>query len=383
MNILIAAYVGSRREGGVAGVAYGVGRGLEQLGHRVEYIFADDLPISSRTPSRFREVEFAVALARHILRRPDYYSVVNLHAPTGCIYGPLHRMIGKASPAYVMTLHGLEERRIYGMRRESRKSRAHNFSFRNRAWHKLYHMPRYYLSIKTADHAVCVGRETWTVLQLKYNLDPDRVSYAPNGVDCRFFIPRENAPRNGTRLLYAGTFLDQRGIFYLRDALRTLSKRFPNLHLTIAGCGSSADEVLTFFGPELRPFLDVRSMVPHDQMPALFAENDIFVFPSIVEGTPLAVQEAMAAGLAVVTTETCGMIDLIENDFDGLLIRPADSEALENAILRLIQNPELRKRLGSAAQETMRRFTWSRAASIVENACCLALKIRERNRTAN
>ncbi len=98
---------------------------------------------------------------------------------------------------------------------------------------------------------------------------------------------------------------------------------------------------------------------------SLYAKNDIFIFPSLVEGTPLAVQEAMAAGMAVITTETCGMVDLIENDYNGLLIPPADSVALENAIWRLSQDPQLRMKLGQAAQESMRRFTWARTIEIV------------------
>jgi glycosyltransferase involved in cell wall biosynthesis len=199
------------------------------------------------------------------------------------------------------------------------------------------------------------------------------VSYAPSGVDERFFVPRVATNGQCVRLLYAGTWLDQRGIFYIRDALRGLSRELPRIRFTIAGCGSDADEVRNFFDPEIRPLLDVRSMVPNNEMPSLFAENDIFVFPSIMEGTPLAVQEAMASGMAVVTTETCGMIDLIENQFNGLLVPQGDSKALENAILRLATDPQLRSRLGNAAIDTMRRYTWSRTARIVEAACVQAI----------
>jgi glycosyltransferase involved in cell wall biosynthesis len=384
MKILIAAYVLRRREGGVAGVAYGVGQGLEQLGHEVEYLFMEDLPVKSWVPSRFAELGFALELSKFIRKNPGRFSVVNIHAPAGCVYGPLHRILPRLranGPAYVMTLHGLEERRIHAMSREAKKGRADHFNFRNRLWHSFYHLPRFVLSIKTADHAVCVGRETWTVLQLKYNLDSDRVSYAPNGVAPRFFVPREAAHGQSARLLYAGTWLDQRGIFYLRDALRGISKRLPGVRLTIAGCGSGEEAVRNFFEPDLQPLVDVISMVPYEQMPALLAENDIFVFPSVMEGTPLAIQEAMAGGMAVVTTETCGMIDLVENEYNGLLIPPADSEALENAVVRLALDPDLRTRLGCAARETMKRFTWSRAAHIVEAACASAL--RRAGRAAN
>jgi glycosyltransferase involved in cell wall biosynthesis len=148
----------------------------------------------------------------------------------------------------------------------------------------------------------------------------------------------------------------------------------PGLRLTIAGCGSDVESIRNFFDPELRPLVEIISMVPSDEMPTLFAQNEIFVFPSILEGTPLAVQEAMASGMAVITTETCGMIDLIEDNFNGLLVPPGDSDALANLIWKLSQNLELRERLGRAAQDTMRRFTWTRTVESVENACAQALR---------
>lgn len=377
MRILIAAYVPKRREGGVAGIVYGVGRGLEQRGHRVEYLFTGDLPTSSYVPVRFKELEFAFELARLIRRDPRRYSVVNIHAPAGCAYGvwrSLSPRIRKNGPAYVMTLHGLEERRIHSMKREARKGKAFHFSFKNRLWHRIYHMPRFYFSIKTADHALCVGREVWTMVQLKYDLDADQVSYSPTGVEGRFFIEREYSQVASARLLLVGTWLDQRGIYYLRDALRNLATRLPGLRVTIAGCGSNVETIKNFFDPELRPLLDVISMVPYDQMPALLAQNDIFVLPSLMEGMSLALQEAMASGMAVITTETCGMIDSVENDFNGLLIPPADSNALENAIWKLSQSPELRVRLGRAAQDTMRRVTWEKTIDGAESACASALR---------
>jgi glycosyltransferase involved in cell wall biosynthesis len=378
MRILIAAYVPKRREGGVAGIANSVGSGLEQRGHHVEYLFTGDLPTAPYVPGRFKELEFAIELARLIRRDPTRYSVVNIHAPAGCAYGVLKYLspsLRKNGPAYVMTLNGLEERRIYSMKREAKKGKAFHFSFKNRLWQRIYHMPRFYFSIKTADHALCVGREVWTLSQVKYDLDPDQVTYSPSGVAERFFIQREYSKTASTRLLFAGTWLDQRGIYYLRDALRNLATRLPGLRLTIAGCGSDVETIKSFFDPELRPLLDVISMVPYYQMPSLFAQNDIFVLPSLMEGMSLALQEAMASGMAVITTETCGMIDSVENDFNGFLIPPADSYALENAIWKLSQNPELRARFGKAAQDTVRRrFTWARTIDSVEHACANALR---------
>jgi glycosyltransferase involved in cell wall biosynthesis len=368
MHILMASGVPKRREGGVAAVIYNIGGELQKLGHQVTYVFLDDLVTPGSVSSRFSEAIFAFRLARYITRNREKFSIVNLHAPTGFVYG-LRRRRNPGYPPYVMTLHGLEERRVQAMGREAKKGRAWNFGTKNRLWHRLYHFPRFRWSIRTADVAHVFSRDVWTFLQLKYNLDTARVAYIPNGVERRFFVPRTYEARGQLRLLYAGTWLDQRGIFYLRDALRKVMPLIPALTMTFAGPGVPGEEILRFFGDELASRILVQPCVSAERMQELYAEHDIFVFPSIVEGLPNVLMEVMANGMPVITTETCGMPDIIENDFNGLLIPPADAEALEEAILRLANCEDLRRKQGTAARETMERFTWERTAKMVESLC--------------
>src|SRR5260370_12360610 len=80
----------------------------------------------------------------------------------------------------------------------------------------------------------------------------------------------------------------------------------------------------------------------------------------------------MAYGMGVVTTESSGMTDLVEDSHDGLFVIPGDAESLSPAIVRLCRDPELRLRLGSAAQEKMKRFTWKEAAPRTERVFCRA-----------
>ncbi len=107
-------------------------------------------------------------------------------------------------------------------------------------------------------------------------------------------------------------------------------------------------------------------------MPALYADHDIFVFPSLVEGMPLTLLEAMATGMPVVTTNSCGMADVVEDGANGLLVEPANSEALVAATERLCRSVELRERLGLAGQETMRDYTWQRVTQRLEKVLALA-----------
>lgn len=367
LRVLMAAGVTRRREGGVAAVIYNLGAHLQSRGHSVSYLFYDDLMTSSESASRFRDLKFAYRLARHIQRDPKKYSVVNLHAPVGWLYG-LTRKLSRSErlPPYVMTLHGLEERRIHVMTREAKKGRAWNFSLKNRLWHRVYHRPRFWLSIRTADAAHCFSRDVWTILQLKYDMDTEKVAYIRNGVEERFFTPRQYHDRKPVRLLYAGTWLDQRGIYYLRDALINLNKSFRDWTLTIAGAGVSAEELREFFGTSLHRQIVPLAVVPADGMPQVYSEHDVLVFPSLMEGLPCVLLEAMAGGLAVVTTDTCGMSDVVQNGVNGLSVRPADATSLKNALFQVCNSADLRQRIGSAAQHCMRAYDWVESAKQLE-----------------
>jgi glycosyltransferase involved in cell wall biosynthesis len=122
--------------------------------------------------------------------------------------------------------------------------------------------------------------------------------------------------------------------------------------MTFAGPGVPSEEILRFFGGELAPNFCARRGSGGANA-GTYAEHDVFVFPSLVEGLPNVLMEAMARGMPVITTEACGMTDMIENGFSGVLIPPADAAAPEDAILRLANCEERRRKLGTAARETM------------------------------
>jgi glycosyltransferase involved in cell wall biosynthesis len=377
MKILMGSGVPKRREGGVAAIIYNLGRELERLGHHLTYVFQEDLVEPGSVSPRWNELVFSLRLGRYIAENRKKFSIVNLHAPTGFPYGVRRRWHRSAGyPPYVMTLHGLEERRVHVMSREVKKGRAWNFSLRNRLWHRVYHQPRFRWSIRTADGAHTYSRDVWSMLQLKYNMDSDRVAYIPNGVEPRFFISREYRDSDTLRLLYAGTWLDQRGIFYIRDALRKLAARLPRLTMTFAGCGVPPDEIERFFGTEMAGQVFVRPVVVAEQMQELYAGHDVFLFPSLMEGLPSVLLEAMATGMPVITTETCGMPDVVENEYNGLLIPPANATSIEEAVLRLTNSVELRRKLGEAARETMKRYTWEKSARQLEALYCHIIELK-------
>jgi glycosyltransferase involved in cell wall biosynthesis len=278
------------------------------------------------------------------------------------------------APPYVMTMQGSEERYVQAMRLEDRKGRAWFFSWKNRLWHRVYHQTMYDFSIKAADYGAVANREAWICAELKYNREPGLIWYVPNGVEEHFFISREFQEKTGPDLLFVGTWLDRKGVYYLADAFRLVTKKIPGIRLTVAGSSASAEKVKELFAPELRERVSVIPFVKREDAPAMYAGHDIFVFPSLVEGMPLTMLEAMATGMPVVTTNTCGMADVVENELNGLLVPPADAEKLAEEIERLCLSTGLRQRLGLAGQETMRRYTWERVTEKLEEVFVLAMR---------
>ena len=360
-------------------MVYNTAESLQIRGHHVTCLFKEDLLPRPVAFPRFEALYFAKRLAGELHRRRTEFDVVNIHAPAGFVYG-LRRQWShnRGLPPYVMLLHGLEERRNHAMKREAEKGRAWYFRWKNRVWQRLYHMPLYRWSIISADQAVVINRETWSMLQLRYKREIGRVWYIPNGIEPQFFLPRDYPDGYAKRLLFAGTWIDHKGVYYLCEGFAAVAQRHPDVRLTIVGCGTDAETVKHAFDAVLRDRVDVLPFVSRAEMPALYARHDIFVFPSLMEGLPIVLLEAMATGMPVVTTETCGMMDMVEDEYNGLLVKPADSAAFASAVERMITSVELRRQLGRTAQETMRRHTWERTAAQLEKVFKLAVAEVER-----
>jgi glycosyltransferase involved in cell wall biosynthesis len=387
LRILIAIGVPREREAGGAGVVLNHQQELVRLGHEVDCWFLDDVLVNRR-PSRFEGLSFAATVAKRILGQRKSYDVVNIHAPSGCVYGIYRRLLRpRGAPPYVMTMQGSEERYSYVMRREDRKGRATNFNWKNRLWHRMYHQNMYDYSIKTADCGAVANREAWSLAALKFGREPGKFRYVPNGVEPRFFIERQYSPHPPgylpaqvtTRLLYVGTWLDRKGVHYLADAFSSLAGTVPGISLTLAGCQGDESRVKSFFSPQARERVILTPKIKREDMPALYAAHDVFVFPSLMEGMPLTLLEAMATGMPVVVAETPGMVELVEGGFNGLLVQPADAPGLAAAVDRLCNSAELRARLGQAAQSTMRRYTWEFVTLKLERLLSLATQPKGRD----
>jgi glycosyltransferase involved in cell wall biosynthesis len=169
--------------------------------------------------------------------------------------------------------------------------------------------------------------------------------------------------------------LDRKGIRDAVTVLTAVAKTFPSVSVTIAGCGMPAETVLADFPVEIRSAIRVvPSIASETALIAEYRKHSIYFLPSVFEGQPLTMMEAAAAGLALVSTATCGMKDFIRDGENGLLADVGDAAALESAVVRLVRDPGFAARLGRQAQLDSRKYTWRHAADGVLQAVSSAAR---------
>jgi glycosyltransferase involved in cell wall biosynthesis len=157
-----------------------------------------------------------------------------------------------------------------------------------------------------------------------------------------------------------GALTPQKGHRLLLRALARLAPEFPNLHAAIVGGGDLMGDLLA----EARGLgIGDRAHLTgfRDDVPRVIPDFDLAVLPSVGgEGSPAAIKEAMACGIPIVASRTGGVPEILQDGIQGLLVPPGDEAALAAALRRLLQDPDLRSRLGAAGRERVREFSMER-----------------------
>ncbi|MBS1878072.1 MAG: glycosyltransferase family 4 protein [Actinobacteria bacterium] len=157
------------------------------------------------------------------------------------------------------------------------------------------------------------------------------------------------------RVLYLGGFADPaKGGEVLVDAIASLAGERPQDRFEFFGPGDPPPALLDLAGRAE----NVRwgGWLDAEAKQESFRGATVFVLPSISEGLPMALLEAMAWGRSIVASAMGGVLDLIADDEDGLLVAPADSPGLTAALRRLLEDPELRRRLARGAERRSADF---------------------------
>lgn len=225
------------------------------------------------------------------------------------------------------------------------------------------------LAVERADRVIAVSAQMRADITAHFQVDPGRVVVLHNGVDAESFARterRDALARHGVRapyVLFVGRISEQKGIFQLLEAARTLPA---GVQLVL--CASSPDT------PELRARLEaavagrpeihwINAMLPVPEVVELYSHAAVFVCPSIYEPFGLINLEAMACGTPVVASRVGGIPEVVVDGETGRLVEPGDPAALGQALREVLADPERGRRMGEAGRRRVEaQFSWDRIA---------------------
>lgn len=193
---------------------------------------------------------------------------------------------------------------------------------------------------------------------LASGIAPARIKTIANGIDVEAFERSQSVPApeiSGGKIIGVVARLDlQKGFEFLFSAVRELSRSFPGIKVVISGEGPDRQAIEQMIERDgLRNSVVLAGQ--QSDMPGVYAAMDVFVLPSLNEGLPMTVLEAMAASRPVIATRVGAVPRVVRDGETGLLVNPGDAAALRDAIARLLTDPDLCQRMSTQAHDWVQR----------------------------
>lgn len=233
---------------------------------------------------------------------------------------------------------------------------------------------------RQADRIIAATPAELSQLQFLYQADARKIRVIPPGVDtCRFYpIPEDEAkeyigmPPCGRMLLFVGRIEPLKGLDVLLDAICLLRQSgfFDKVPFCLCVIGGDPEVSPEAMNAEMRRLQEMRMEYgleelvallgkrSQDSLPYYYSAAQAVVVPSHYESFGMVALEAMACGTPVVASDVGGLAYLVRDGVTGFTVPAGDVAALAERLQRLLENPELRQRLGSQAAEYARQYAW-------------------------
>jgi L-malate glycosyltransferase len=294
------------------------------------------------------------------LMRAEHVDIVHTHLWTSSFWGRLAAILAGV-PVRVVTEHNLD------------------------LWRRAPHWLADRLLARSTDRFVFVSAAVEAFYRERLALPPAHCRVVLNGVErpaLDRFPDRATARArlgiegDGPVVGTVGRLEERKGHAFLLEALRLVGEREKGVRGLVVGAGKEAAR-LAALRDRLALGDRVRLVGYWPDLDEALAAIDVFVLPSLMEGHPLAVLEAMAAGKPIVATAVGGLAEAIEEGRSGLLVPPGDADALADAVVSLLRDPERAARLGREARRTLEeRFSLEKSVRANEDVYRSALDER-------
>lgn len=183
-----------------------------------------------------------------------------------------------------------------------------------------------------------------------------------------FFVKDVNKENNKFNLIFVGSICHRKGCEYLLKAFDNICRQYKDISLTMVGNVEKEFEE-TF--DKYKEKINYLGFVDNEKLVELYNKADVFVFPSLCEGSALVTYEAAACGLPLIVTENTGSI--VQNKKEGLVINERSVVDIERAIIYMYENPAELSKMRSQVLSTIQNYTWEkygeRLSEIIKSVC--------------
>jgi glycosyltransferase involved in cell wall biosynthesis len=301
------------------------------------------------------------------------YDIVHGHSGTSILY----KFLGSNIPACI-TNHGIGFKIYhfywkYGVTRNRRDFLPYLKYFPKKIFHPV--MGRLLFSL--TDRVTTVSNFTKQEVSKIYGVPKEKIDVVPNGVPIDIFtpnIPKEQKDEIMDRYSFEKALLfispaPIKGLHLLIKALQIVSKVFTNTKLLVIGAIPSSDTYYKFCY-ELIKKLNVKKKVvflgkiDYTDLPKYYSVASTYVLPTSYDNCPFTVLESMACGTAVCASRVGGLPEIISHGKDGLLFDPTNINSIANAIITILNDEALQRRLGfNARKKVEQRYSWDEVAN--------------------
>ncbi|MEA5480332.1 glycosyltransferase family 4 protein [Pseudanabaena galeata UHCC 0370] len=363
MKILLAIHHPLDPNLGAPGVTWRLGQEYIKLGHEVKFFSFDDMP--NFLPELVKAVIFPEFLASKMptLIKQEGIDVIDASTGDSWVWAKWIKPLSKKTPLLVTRSHGLEHTVHLQLLKDVKLGKA-KVSWKYPIYHGGFHLWEVAKSMQLADLVLCLNQHDMQYSIKQLGVSAERVHVVNNGISSSLLgLSMERLSEDSKiRIAHIGSYIPRKGIEYSVPALNRILQKYPDIEVSFLGAMVPPERVLADFDPSFHDRIHVISKYQNSDLPSLLAGHSIHLFPSLSEGWGLAVVEAMACGLAPIISNIPGPTEMVKHDFDALVVPPRDTEAIEEAITKLIGDRAYLEKLRNNAYKTAQSYSYTNIA---------------------
>jgi glycosyltransferase involved in cell wall biosynthesis len=373
MRLVLVSFVEDTMSTGMGKWSHRVAQIFRAHGHEVELWFSDDFPLMRHT-GRLGVLLFPPYLALRLAREGGSFDVAVLHEPIGFWSAVLRHAGVPGVPPIVCMSHNVESRNLSDLLDATQRGLA-NVGLGSRIKSAIARRWQSDGALRLADRVVCLSTSDRNYIVDVLSVPAERVTLMVNGVSVDGLSSAPNRKKRRRRILFVGGWHDVKGRRVLPSVWAKVRRLLPDASLTAVGVGNAAGASKRALDPKNCGGVTIVERVSDEaRMRIVMATHDVLVMPSLSEGSPLALLEAMASGIPVVAARVGGILDIVHHGVNGLLFDAGDSDTAAELLVRVLLDHTLARELGEGARTRAAELTWEKAGMTLITACQRAIE---------